>query len=771
MKYTSIHTSIKWLAVAALSVLLSGCGDEGETTESTGVDTSTGTGNGGGSTPRNPGRLQFSAPSVSVAENAGNAAVTITRTDGTDGAVSVTVASRDGTATAPQDYTAVSTTVTFAAGDSAAKTVNVPVIDNTVDAPDTTLYLTLSGPTGSASLGATREILITINDNDLSAPAAPRAALSAVYKQLRIDWAAVPGATSYRLLKDPTGSAGYAQVGTDLPESARQVDVDVIVHKEDWLNARYVIAACNAAGCTNSTPTSAGGLSTALIGYLKASNTHESQGFGFSVALSADGNTLAVGAPYDRTAATGVGGNPVPDCGAAAPVNCSYGSGAVFVYTRSGSTWSAPTYIKAANIGTANDYDSFGYSVALNGDGTTLVVGAPYEDSGTTGIDSAANEAAVYAGAVYVYSRGGSGWTNPVYLKAPNAEQYDYFGESVALSEDGSTLAVGATGEDSDATGINGANNNLALSAGAAYVYARAGASWSASPAYVKASNTASGDVFGSTVALSSDGNVLAIAAPYENSAARGIDGNQLRDCAAGAPTNCSYYSGAAYVYTRAAGTWSGSPTYVKAPNANPSDEFGRSLALSADGNTLAVGAPNEDGGGMGVGGDPNSDCSNPSPVNCRSSSGAAYVFARAAGIWSASAYVKASNAGAFDNFGSLVSLSGDGNTLAVSAPYESGGAAGVGGEDTNAFANSGAAYVFTRAAGSWGAPVYVKASNPDFEDNFGSGLALNTDGSIFVVGASDEQSATSGFNGSQLDDCESAQTNCAWDSGAVYIY
>src|SRR5262249_2977029 len=157
-------------------------------------------------------RVQFDAPSLNVAEAAGNATMTITRTEGSDGPASVTVTSRDGTATQPADYTAVSVTVTFAAGDSAAKTVNLPIVNDSTHEPDETLYLTLSGATGAA-LGSTSEVLVTINDDDVAAPAtAPKAAITAAYKHLHIDWTPVADATSYRVLKDATGSGAFTQV-------------------------------------------------------------------------------------------------------------------------------------------------------------------------------------------------------------------------------------------------------------------------------------------------------------------------------------------------------------------------------------------------------------------------------------------------------------------------------------------------------------------------------------------------------------------------------
>src|SRR6266853_4469015 len=109
-------------------------------------------------------------------------------------------------------------------------------------------------------------------------------------------------------------------------------------------------------------------------------------------------------------------------------------------------------YVKASNTGAA---DEFGFAVALSSDGNTLAVGAPAEASVATGIGgNQADNTAPSAGAVYVYTRSGATWTQQAYIKASNAEAGDQFGTSVALSSDGSTLAVGATGEDGPLTGV-----------------------------------------------------------------------------------------------------------------------------------------------------------------------------------------------------------------------------------------------------------------------------------------------------------------------------
>jgi hypothetical protein len=113
--------------------------------------------------------------------------------------------------------------------------------------------------------------------------------------------------------------------------------------------------------------------------------------------------------------------------------------------------------------------------LALSGDGNTLAVGADREDSAAIGVngDQADNNAR-FAGAVYVFARDTGGvWTQQAYVKSSNTDAgEDFFGQSMALSGDGNTLAVGAFGERSAATGVNGDQaDNSASVAGAVYVF------------------------------------------------------------------------------------------------------------------------------------------------------------------------------------------------------------------------------------------------------------------------------------------------------------
>jgi trimeric autotransporter adhesin len=190
-------------------------------------------------------------------------------------------------------------------------------------------------------------------------------------------------------------------------------------------------------------------------------------------------------------------------------------------------------YGKASNTG---KNDQFGVSVALSGD--TLAVGAWAEDSVAKGVDGdQTNNGAVNSGAVYVFRRTGTAWKQEAYLKASNTGAGDQFGWSVALS--GDTLAVSASFEDSAAAGVDGnQNDNSSNGSGAAYVFHRMGTSWQ-QEAYVKASNTGAGDEFGWSVALS--GDTLAVGVMSEDSAAKGVGGDQAGNGAA--------ESGAVYVF------------------------------------------------------------------------------------------------------------------------------------------------------------------------------------------------------------------------------
>jgi len=389
-------------------------------------------------------------------------------------------------------------------------------------------------------------------------------------------------------------------------------------------------------------------------GYLKASNTEANDEFGYLVAIS--GDTVVVGAPQESSNATGVNGDQAN--------NSAQNSGAVYVFTRTGGVWTQQAYLKASNAGAG---DQFGVAVALSGD--TLAVGALGEAGGSTGINHSDNNNAPGSGAAYVFTRTGGVWTQQAYVKASNAS--GQFGTSVALA--GDTLAVGAPFEDSNATGVDGdQNNNNATSSGAVYVFTRTAGIWS-QQAYVKASNTGAGDRFGGNVDL--NGDTLAVGARFEASAASGVGADQTDNSAPNA--------GAVYVFTRTAGVWT-QQAYLKSSHAEANQNFSGSIALGED--VLAVGARLEDSDATGINGN---QVSHNAP-----DSGAVYVFERIGGVWDQKDYLKASNTDAGDEFGVAVALSG--RTLAAAAWFEASNATGVNGDQAdNSAPKSGAVYVF----------------------------------------------------------------------------
>jgi hypothetical protein len=496
------------------------------------------------------------------------------------------------------------------------------------------------------------------------------------------------------------------------------------------------------------------------VAYLKASNAEAGDHFGsggplegHSVAISGDGNTIAIGAPTESSGAKGVNGDQGD--------NSAYSAGAVYIFTRTADGWSQQAYLKASNTGQS---DNFGYVVALSNDGDTLGVSAYFEASAATGVNGDQNDDSIpQAGAVYVFTRTGGRWSQQAYLKASNTGRPadpkdpndwgdgDQFGFSLALSADGNTLAAGAPTEDSAASGIN----NLAFqgddslgSAGAVYVFARSGNTWS-QQAYIKPSNPDGGDLFGYSLGLSADGNTLVAPGYDEDGSSRQING---------IPDNLRNGAGALYVFRRSGGNWS-QEAYLKAANAERNDSIGYAVAISHDGNTIAGGSSDEDclQPGINIAG-----CDN--DFQSDKSAGAVYIFVRTDRGWAQQAFIKASNPGENDTFGARLSLSGDGNVLAVGARLENGSAKGINGKDDDEAEDAGAVYFYTRANGVWKQQAYVKGSNTEAYDEFGSAMAVNYDGSIMVVGARAEDSASKGINGNQND-------NSAEESGAAYVF
>jgi hypothetical protein len=528
----------------------------------------------------------------------------------------------------------------------------------------------------------------------------------------------------------------------------------------------YVVCFLGAAGAAYWIAARSGAQSPApqvrQLAYLKASNTDGADHFacggslpghiGNAVAISGDGNTIVVGAPHESSAARGISGNQAD--------NSLYNAGAVYVYVRRGDQWAQQAYLKASNPGRS---DLFGLSLALSRDGNTLAVAAPWEASAATGVNGNQDDDSIpQAGAVYVFTRTGSTWSQHAYLKASNTGHKgdgddvdgDQFGFSLALSADGRTLAAGAIAEDSAATGVGGVQtDNSAAASGAVYVFARTGNAW-AQQAYVKSRNGEAGDLFGYGVSLSADGSVMAVAAYDEDGSGRGV--NPVDD-------NASTGTGAIYAFDRRGGSWA-QTGYFKGSRSQRNDALGYTVATSDDGNTIVGGTAEESCLNGGI--DPSNCDVDTFPEHMAAGSvGAVYVWQRSGDTWTEQAFLKASNPDLEDWFAVRLALSGDGNTLLVGAPMEDSAATGVNGRgDDNSAVESGTAYLFTRSGAAWSQRAYLKASNTDAFDEFGSSVAISGDGKTMVVGARMESSGAASVNGNQND-------NEAGQAGAAYIF
>ncbi|WP_041522544.1 hypothetical protein [Gilvimarinus agarilyticus] len=606
--------------------------------------------------------------------------------------------------------------------------------------PRTALCLSIAGALAASGCGSSDDD----NDNGGQAPGAPNASAAVAPKALTFSWSSVSGAEYYRVSHDPDGNSGFSDISGEL--QATEFQAPLAAHLNNWSDARYLVEACNSHGCSAGSDIYLDDQVSDAIGYLKAGSAQQKATFGFAMAISADGATLAVGAPrFDIAEDAGTN------------------SGAVFIFTASDADWELSHTLQNPAPDMGSD-DLFGYSLALSEDGTTLAIGAPYEDSAKN--SEAGDNSTADSGAVYVYQAGDSGWQQQARLKASNAEEQDFFGVRVALSADGSRLAASAPYEDSEASGIDGdQDDNSVELAGAVYLFEQADSSWS-QQAYIKPSVPSWHDSpcfdprppgiecysttpsrFGYSLAFADDGNMLAVGSPGDNSSSGGINGD--------AEDFKARSSGAVHILRYTDAGWAHSD-YIKAAVPGINDEFGLSLSLSSDGTRLAVGAPYEDGSEAG----PEADAE----VIGEADSGAAYVFTYD-GSWQQQQYLKAEENDEDNLFSWQVMLSGDGNTLVAGTPRDDSDALAIGSDwDNNRAPSAGAAYVYQLTGDHWALGNYLKASNTDANDTFGRTLALSRDGQTLAITASGEDGSGTGVTGDSSD-------NSTIDSGAVFLY
>ena len=477
-----------------------------------------------------------------------------------------------------------------------------------------------------------------------------------------------------------------------------------------------------------------------LIGYLKSIAGDNGDAFGDRVAISRDGSTLAIAAANESS---GLQADPADNSAALA--------GAVYVFARTGLDWALEGYVKAPNLDAG---DLFGSSLALNGDGSVLLVGARREDSRAIRVDGdATDNSTADSGAAYVFRRSSGSWAFESYLKAPYGASDLQFGRAVALSADGATavissaLAAGSSSKPSAAPNRNSLQRFVPAPerVTTVFVYRFDGTVWDYDALFTPG-NAGEDAASYQNLAISDDGLRVVLGAPLDDSDATTINGDDSN--------SNRQNSGAAYVFDDdGTGSWD-EVAYLKASNAGANDRFGSSVAISGDGRYVLIGAPLED---STVGAPADDSLGN---------SGAVYLYEAGASAWSELAIQKPDTARGGDYWGSSVAISGDGARFATGARFESSAETGIATSvsvdgTTN---GAGAVAIFAaNATSSWALTRQLKATNTGEDDNFGTALALSGDGETLIVGAPAEDGAATDIDGTDNDDSS--------DTGAAYLY
>lgn len=418
----------------------------------------------------------------------------------------------------------------------------------------------------------------------------------------------------------------------------------------------------------------------------------------------------------------------------------------------------AITYLKASNTGID---DSYGHAVAINASATIMAVSAPREDSNAKGVNSGdqENNASENSGAVYIYSLNASNeWEQKAYIKAPANQANMQFGYSLAISNDGNTLMVGAPFQKVDGNDQTGAVHVYELNAQTK--------NWEYK-AELKASNPDENDHFGYSLSLNQAANTLAVGAPHEDSNSTTIDDS------AGQSDNSKADSGAVYIFKKTSEWADAVSTYIKPGNTDAGDLFGYTLSLVDDvertGNQrLAVGAPHE----KSLSNEPGNNADT-TPVNA-GGAGAVYMFEKNQGQWNQTSYIKA-----FDDkgapkgytgnlFGATLALSHDAKKLIVGAPGEDNSQAGInsfGSVRNTGATDSGAAYLFSLESNVWKAKLYFKPNDQtDIDAAYGSSVAFTPGDKYLAIGSTGERGRGKGL-------LASGSNTSSKGSGAVYLY
>ena len=426
------------------------------------------------------------------------------------------------------------------------------------------------------------------------------------------------GTTSYREVAALTGT--YANANSDLFGSSVATSADgrtiVVGAQQDEASGNPdnsgVVYVFDRVGTTFT-----------QVGFLTGTYASDNPDyFGYSVATSADGRTIVVGARYDEH-----------------PDSISTNPGVVYVFDREGNNFNEVGILTGTYA--SHSSDEFGYSVAVSADGKSIIVGA-YQDN--------IPESNVQSGVVYVFDREGNNFNEVGILTGTYAsDNPDRFGNSVATSADGKIIVVGARADEIGyLDGVSGSAN------GVVYVFDREENNFNEVGILTGSYSGDASDAFGSSVATSADGRTIVVGA--------------YRD-----ETGSTSDTGVVYVFDREYSVGIGT-TFTQVGiltgsyASDTDDRFGNSVATSADGKIIVVGAHQDEAFG-------------------NDKSGVVYIFNRQGNDFNEVGILTGSYASeGNDQFGYSVAVSADGKSIISGAPND---------EVSPGITASGVAYVF----------------------------------------------------------------------------
>lgn len=517
--------------------------------------------------------------------------------------------------------------------------------------------------------------------------------LSEDRERIRLTWQAGPDATVFTAFVQRTSDAAFEPIEADVSGNNGEF-LRGPAWRWDYPSAQVRVRACDQGGKVCATSNSQALLDVLLASSARITPAPEfpvGHGFAEQILLSRDGRTLAMGNSQDRSATPG-----------------QTGEGSVWVYRRgSDGLWSPEARINRFHVRTA-----FGPGLAMSSDGSTVAVGADLDGGSVGGVNAPEVDSyfihpptpGASSGAVYVFRRDEQGqWQLQAFIKAATPVDGERMGATVALSGDGNRMAV--------------------TSFARVYLFERSGGSWRQVRIVERRGSV--GSIF--RVVMSSDGHTFAISG-------RDGTGNKVlvyRHC----PCSDGWRLAAEL---RSAKPIVGAGGSFNDQFAVGSSLLDRPLSLSADGKTLAVGAPGDRG---------DIDDLNTGAFDVPAQ-GSIYLFGEDRdGVWRRHAHLRTRSAADNDYIGQTVELDAEGKVLAAKAcghaandsgvrrNHRAGATAGVSGPRCSVYELiGGAVYIFERgAAGTWShAAAAIPAPGVDM---WVTPIALSADAQTFSVG------------------------------------